>query len=163
MMSPLHGEDRRFESGWAHHISNVSEPGQIKNIDDKKKDEVGSNKFGQGSDVSRIYNLPKHELEGMIKFLSNVKKTKYERTRTPQGKLLFSIVGAFAEFERSLIQERVKLGLRRAVANGTKLGRPKLEVNKYQVLNMRNQGMSYRQIAKQLNISHVSINNLLKC
>jgi DNA invertase Pin-like site-specific DNA recombinase len=99
----------------------------------------------------------------MIKFLSNVKKTKYERTRTPQGKLLFSIVGAFAEFERSLIQERVKLGLRRAVANGTKLGRPKLEVNKYQVLNMRNQGMSYRQIAKQLNISHVSINNLLKC
>ncbi len=81
MMSPLHGEDPRFESGWAHLSSDVCEP---EHIDDNDKKIVGSATSGQGSDVSRFYNLPKHELESMIKFLSNVKKSKYERTKTPK-------------------------------------------------------------------------------
>ena len=46
-------------------------------------------------------------------------------TSTAQGKLFFSIVGAFAEFERSLIQERINAGLKRAKKEGKKLGRPK--------------------------------------
>jgi DNA invertase Pin-like site-specific DNA recombinase len=37
---------------------------------------------------------------------------------------MFQIVGAFAEFERSMIRERVHAGLKRAVANGKTLGRP---------------------------------------
>ena len=82
-------------------------------------------------------------------------------TTTAQGKLMFSIVGAFAEFERSLIQERVKLGIKRAVANGIKLGRPKLKVNKYTLLNLRNQGLSIRQIAKEVNVSVGSVHNKL--
>jgi DNA invertase Pin-like site-specific DNA recombinase len=45
-------------------------------------------------------------------------------TTTPTGKLMFQITGAFAEFERSMIQQRVKLGLKRAVAQGKHLGRP---------------------------------------
>ena len=45
-------------------------------------------------------------------------------TTTPTGKLMFQIVGAFAEFERSMIRERVHAGLKRAVANGKTLGRP---------------------------------------
>jgi DNA invertase Pin-like site-specific DNA recombinase len=45
-------------------------------------------------------------------------------TTTPAGKLMFQITGAFAEFERSMIQQRVKLGLKRAVAQGKQLGRP---------------------------------------
>jgi len=45
-------------------------------------------------------------------------------TTTPAGKLMFQVTGAFAEFERSMIRQRVKLGLKRAVANGQKLGRP---------------------------------------
>jgi DNA invertase Pin-like site-specific DNA recombinase len=45
-------------------------------------------------------------------------------TTTPAGKLMFQVTGAFAEFERSMIRQRVKLGLKRAVANGAKLGRP---------------------------------------
>jgi DNA invertase Pin-like site-specific DNA recombinase len=47
-------------------------------------------------------------------------------TTTPMGKLVFQVTGAFAEFERSLIRQRVKAGLKRAVAQGTKLGRPKV-------------------------------------
>jgi DNA invertase Pin-like site-specific DNA recombinase len=45
-------------------------------------------------------------------------------TTTPAGKLMFQVCGAFAEFERSMIRERVHAGLRRAVANGKVLGRP---------------------------------------
>ncbi len=46
-------------------------------------------------------------------------------TSTAQGQLFFSIVGAFAQFERSLIQERINAGLDRARKEGKKLGRPK--------------------------------------
>jgi DNA invertase Pin-like site-specific DNA recombinase len=45
-------------------------------------------------------------------------------TTTPAGKLMFQITGAFAEFERSMIRQRVKLGIKRAVAQGKHLGRP---------------------------------------
>jgi DNA invertase Pin-like site-specific DNA recombinase len=45
-------------------------------------------------------------------------------TTTPTGRLMFQIVGAFAEFERAMIRQRVQAGLKRAVANCKKLGRP---------------------------------------
>ncbi len=45
---------------------------------------------------------------------------------TPSGRLMFQIIGAMAEFEKSLIQERVCAGLRNARAKGRTLGRPKL-------------------------------------
>jgi DNA invertase Pin-like site-specific DNA recombinase len=45
---------------------------------------------------------------------------------TASGRLMFQIIGAMAEFERSLIQERVRAGLRNAVAKGKRLGRPQV-------------------------------------
>ena len=52
-------------------------------------------------------------------------------TTTPTGKLMFQITGAFAEFERSMIRQRVTAGLRRAAETGTKsgkaIGRPKIK------------------------------------
>jgi DNA invertase Pin-like site-specific DNA recombinase len=45
-------------------------------------------------------------------------------TTTPAGRALFQMLGVFAEFERSIIQERVKAGLARARAHGTKSGKP---------------------------------------
>jgi len=47
-------------------------------------------------------------------------------TTTPAGKLMFEITGAFSEFERAMIRQRVKVGLKRAVAQGKRLGRPRL-------------------------------------
>ena len=44
---------------------------------------------------------------------------------TPSGRLMFQIIGAMAEFERSLIQERVRAGLRNAILKGKTLGRPR--------------------------------------
>src|SRR6516162_9965797 len=48
-------------------------------------------------------------------------------TTTPGGKLIFQITGAFAEFERTMIRQRIHAGLKRAVAQGVKLGRPKID------------------------------------
>jgi DNA invertase Pin-like site-specific DNA recombinase len=47
-------------------------------------------------------------------------------TTSPMGKLLFQITGAFAEFERKMIAQRVAVGIKRARANGVKFGRPKM-------------------------------------
>jgi DNA invertase Pin-like site-specific DNA recombinase len=47
-------------------------------------------------------------------------------TTTPGGKAMFQMLGVFAEFERSIIQERVRAGLRRAKAEGKQLGRPRI-------------------------------------
>src|SRR5690606_10345415 len=47
-------------------------------------------------------------------------------TSTPVGRLMFNMVGAFAEFERGLIRERTLLGLERARRRGSRLGRPKV-------------------------------------
>lgn len=48
-------------------------------------------------------------------------------TTSPAGKALFSLISVFAEFENSIIRERVKAGLARAKAKGVKLGRPKVK------------------------------------
>jgi DNA invertase Pin-like site-specific DNA recombinase len=49
-------------------------------------------------------------------------------TTTPTGKLMFQVTGAFAEFERSMVRQRVRLGLKRAVSQGKHLGRPPITV-----------------------------------
>jgi DNA invertase Pin-like site-specific DNA recombinase len=48
-------------------------------------------------------------------------------TTTPAGKLMFQVCGAFAEFERSMIRQRVHAGLKRAMAQGKQLGRPRID------------------------------------
>src|SRR5271166_504777 len=53
---------------------------------------------------------------------------------TPSGRLMFQIIGAMAEFERSLIQERVRAGLRNARAKGKKFGRPRALVDAERVV-----------------------------
>ncbi len=83
-------------------------------------------------------------------------------TTTPTGELMFNMIGSFAQFERRIIQERVKAGLRKAKAKGKKLGRPKKNINKFKVLQLRSEGLTYRDIGKKLNISYVTIGNIIK-
>ncbi len=71
---------------------------------------------------------------------------------TPSGRLMFQIIGAMAEFERSLIQERVKAGLRNAKAKGKRLGRPRVVVDQVEVLELRKSGESWRAIAEKLGL-----------
>ena len=63
---------------------------------------------------------------------------------------MFHVIGAMAEFERSLIQERVRAGLRNARAKGTKLGRPRMNVDAARIARLRSQGRTVREIADEL-------------
>lgn len=71
---------------------------------------------------------------------------------TPSGRLMFQVVGAMAEFERALTQERVRAGLRLARSKGKRIGRPRAGVNPAQVATLRAAGASWRVISERLDI-----------
>jgi len=73
-------------------------------------------------------------------------------TSTPTGKMVFTVLGAVAELERSLIVERVKAGLRNARAKGKRLGRPKKLMDETRIAGLRAQGCSWRAIADHLGV-----------
>ena len=80
---------------------------------------------------------------------------------TPSGRLMFQIIGAMAEFERSLIQERVRAGLRNAKAKGHKLGRPTVKADAEMIVRLRCEGHSLADIANRLGISVGTVCNRL--
>ncbi len=71
-------------------------------------------------------------------------------TSTPSGKMVFTVLGAVAELERSLIVERVRAGVRNARAKGKQLGRPKRFLDASRIAALRAQGAGWKAIAKQL-------------
>ncbi|HVA18059.1 MAG TPA: recombinase family protein [Candidatus Dormibacteraeota bacterium] len=74
-------------------------------------------------------------------------------TSTPAGKMVFTVLGAVAELERSLIVERVKAGLRNARAKGKHLGRPRIGLDIARIGRLRAQGRSWRKIARVMECS----------
>lgn len=74
-------------------------------------------------------------------------------TSTPTGKMVFTVLGAVAELERSLITERVRAGLRNAKAKGKRLGRPPSSVSNKEIRQLRSQGASWRAIGRNLGVS----------
>ena len=74
-------------------------------------------------------------------------------TGTPTGKMVFTVLGAVAELERSLIVERVRAGLRHARAKGKRLGRPKKYVDAAQIASLRASGHSWRTISRHMGMS----------
>ena len=81
-------------------------------------------------------------------------------TTTPSGKMIFSIFGAFAEFERELIRERTLAGLKAARARGRKGGR-KFQLTKAQVrlaqVAMKNRDTSVTELCKELGITRPTL------
>lgn len=83
-------------------------------------------------------------------------------TTTPAGRALFGMSAVFAEFERSMIQERVKAGLERAKKKGKKLGRPTInEKTKTIILNAHREKMSIRKAAALANVSIGTAHNII--
>ena len=74
-------------------------------------------------------------------------------TTTPSGKAMFQMTGVFAEFERSMIRERVLAGLARTRAGGKKLGRPALTIDIAAIQHDRKRGKPLRQIALEQGVS----------
>jgi DNA invertase Pin-like site-specific DNA recombinase len=84
-------------------------------------------------------------------------------TTTPAGKLMFQVTGAFAEFERSMIRQRVNAGLKRAVEEGKTLGRPKIapELEK-RILSFLKAGTGILKTAKQLGVGTGTVQRIAR-
>jgi len=92
---------------------------------------------GRKFDIVMAWSVDRlsRSLQDLVGFLSELHALKIDLclkqqgidTTTPAGKALFGMMGVFAEFERSIIQERVRAGLERARREGKRLGRPPLD------------------------------------
>jgi DNA invertase Pin-like site-specific DNA recombinase len=78
-------------------------------------------------------------------------------TTTPTGKMIFTVLGAVAELERSLIAERVRAGLRNARAKGKRLGRPSASVNDSELRALLDSGLSMLTVGEKLGISSATV------
>lgn len=85
-------------------------------------------------------------------------------TSTAAGRAMFQMLGVFAEFERAMIQDRVKAGLERAKAQGKTLGRPKVaDDEKHAAIRQaRAEGKTIRAIATEFNITKSSVDRILR-
>jgi len=97
----------------------------------------------------------RHLRIGFISYQENID------TGSPLGKAIFTIVSAIAELERNIIVERVKAGLHRAKEKGKRLGRPKLALNVQELRRMRDQGLSLREIGKEINACAATVHKTL--
>src|SRR5271165_1004347 len=78
-------------------------------------------------------------------------------TSTPAGKMVFTVLGAVAELERSLISERVKAGLRNAKAKGRHVGRPRVSLDSSEIARRRAKGLSWVKIAGELGVGEGTV------
>ncbi len=90
-----------------------------------------------------------------------VSKRENVDTSGPLGRAMLTIISAIAELEKSLIVERVRAGMRRAKAEGRRIGRAPLDIDRQQVVVDRRSGMSLSQVAQKHRISRASVCRLV--
>lgn len=87
-------------------------------------------------------------------------------TSTPTGNLMFAIIAAFAEFERNIIQERVRAGISHARDHGTRsgnaIGRPKAVFPREKAARLRREGYSIREIADKFDVGVGTVQRALQ-
>jgi len=83
-------------------------------------------------------------------------------TTSPTGRLMLQLLGAFAEFERALIQERVQAGVQRALESGTHCGRPRVELDLRAAHALLEQGHSQREVADMLGLPRSTLRRRLR-
>ncbi len=76
---------------------------------------------------------------------------------SPTSQLLLHILAAVAQFERELIRERVAAGMKNAKAHGKHVGRPRREIDARRIVQMRERGMSFPVIARELGVGQATI------
>ena len=118
-------------------------------------------------DISRLGRSLQH----LVEFLNDVQSVDCNLyihqsgldTSTPSGRMMFQMVGVFSEFERSMISERVKLGLQRVVSKGGTLGRRKTVTDnmKSHIMELRKEGLSFSQISTSVGVSKMSVSRVI--
>ena len=115
--------------------------------------------------ADRLFRSLRHMVLTLDEFtalgIAFVSTTEPFDTSTPSGKLLLHIVSAMAEFERSLLIERVKSGVAAARRRGARLGRPRARLDEDQLRELRAQGLSVRKIAELLNVGTSTVQRRL--
>jgi DNA invertase Pin-like site-specific DNA recombinase len=111
-------------------------------------------------------------LQDLVAFLSELHAFRIDLflhqqgldTTTPAGKAMFQMLGVFAEFERSMIQERVRAGLKRAKDEGKRIGRPpiapELERRIRDALHKPGRTEGVRKIAARFGVSPNTVQNI---
>ncbi len=82
-------------------------------------------------------------------------------TTSPHGRLIFSIMGAVAEFERDLIRERTRAGMAAARRRGKRIGRPRVYVPVSKARTLLAQGLSQREVARRLGVARATLKKAL--
>jgi DNA invertase Pin-like site-specific DNA recombinase len=82
-------------------------------------------------------------------------------TSTPMGRMVFTVIAAVAELERSIIQERVQAGVDRARRQGKRFGRPAVIVDRHRLAEMKAAGRSIKAIAKECGIARATVRSIL--
>jgi DNA invertase Pin-like site-specific DNA recombinase len=127
---------------------------------DRLLKDAASRKF----DVVMAWSVDRlgRSLQDLVGFLSEVHALKIDLflkqqgidTTTPAGKALLQMMGVFAEFERAMIQERVRAGLKRALAEGKTLGRPRLDADlEDRIRELLRGGTSIRKTAEECGVN----------
>jgi DNA invertase Pin-like site-specific DNA recombinase len=110
-------------------------------------------------------------LQDLIGFLSELHSLRIDLylhqqgldTSTPSGRAMFQMLGVFAEFERAMIQSRVKAGLVRARANGKRLGRPKISAGiESAIRDALANGTGIRKVAAALGVGVGTVQRIRK-
>lgn len=124
-------------------------------------------------DVLLFWSLDRFSREGIVPVLTNLKRlsdyrVKYRSFQEPYidttqefGDLIAAFAAKLAELERKRIRARVMAGLEKAKADGKKLGRPRVVVDRKNVWDLRNHGKSIREIEAALKISHGTVQRIL--
>src|ERR1700745_1700166 len=109
----------------------------------------------------RFARSTKHLLLALEEFRSlGIQFISYQEnidTSSPLGQALFTIVSAVAQLERDLIRERVSAGIRHARACGKQLGRPRRIVSQDELVRLKREGHSLREIAKRLRVGYGTV------
>ena len=83
-------------------------------------------------------------------------------TTSPHGRLIFSIMGAVAEFERDLIRERTVAGIRAARRRGKRIGRPRVHVPRARAQALLREGRSVSAVARELGVARSTLQRALR-
>jgi DNA invertase Pin-like site-specific DNA recombinase len=139
-------------------------PGMREMLDDAKR---GKFKLVAAWSIDRLGR----SVQDLLQFLEELQAVGVELythkqafdTTTPAGRMMFSMLGVIAEFERGILIERTYAGLARAKANGKRIGRPPLSPERRaEVLQLAGEGLSRNHIAKRTKLAWSCVDRVIK-
>lgn len=119
----------------------------------------------QPGDCLTVYKVDRlaRSLQDLLRIAAKIEKagatlrslTEPIETQSPVGRMMFQLLGAFAEFERNVIRERCQAGREAAMARGVKFGRKRM-LDYSMIFRMRKAGATFREIGEAVGSSHVA-------